>query len=233
MQKNEIENKILEMLEMQDTLNTNTNDANWRDWLTTKWKVINWKRCIYMETAEAIDSISWKHWKNVEGGIDYENFKVELIDIWHFLMSYLLRFYSKEDLVKIILNYLDEKSEVKLPKELNAEENLRIDKILLPYENLMMSSLKKEESEEFNKNFIKEFFICLDSAWISFEELYWLYIWKNVLNKFRQEHWYKEWTYVKVLWWKEDNFYMQKIIENTSWFENIYNELEKIYKKYC
>ena len=31
-----------------------------------------------METAEAIDSVSWKHWKNVEGGIDYENFKQNL-----------------------------------------------------------------------------------------------------------------------------------------------------------
>jgi dimeric dUTPase (all-alpha-NTP-PPase superfamily) len=60
-----------------------------------------------MEIAEAIDSISWKHWKNIEGGIDYENFKVELIDIWHFLISYLLTKDTLDNTVELIYQNID------------------------------------------------------------------------------------------------------------------------------
>jgi hypothetical protein len=80
----------------------------------------------------------------------------------------------------------------------------------------------------------KQFFIAIDSAWMSFIDLYKLYIWKNVLNKFRQDHWYKEWTYKKI-WsnWKEDNVTMQDYIENNEniSFEILYDFLEENYKK--
>jgi hypothetical protein len=39
-----------------------------------------------MEAAEAIDSFNWKHWKNIESEPDLDNAKVELVDIWHFIM---------------------------------------------------------------------------------------------------------------------------------------------------
>jgi hypothetical protein len=76
---------------------------------------------------------------------------------------------------------------------------------------------------------LKNFFIALNSAGISFDDLYKLYIWKNVLNKFRQDHWYKEWSYIKIWNWEEDNVVMQKIIEKETGFNNIYNALEKEY----
>lgn len=226
-----MKNKIIEMLELQDTLNTNTNTSTWREWITPKWKVINWKRCIYMETAEAIDSVTWKHWKNVDWGIDYDNFKVELIDIWHFLMSYLLTTNSIEEVAELTMKFVNEKSEIKLPKILDKESNLIIDDILLPYEELMFLSLMKDDSQEYIEAYIKSFFVCLDSANISFDDLYKLYIGKNVLNKFRQDHWYKEWTYIKMWNGKEDNVYMQEIIESKTWFDSIYLDLENIYKK--
>ena len=78
-------------------------------------------------------------------------------------------------------------------------------------------------------DFIKAFFISIDSASLDFDELYDLYIWKNVLNKFRQDHGYKEWTYIKVWNWEEDNVVMQRVLKTTKWFSDIYNELKKIY----
>lgn len=219
--------KILEMLELQDSLNSKTSWSDWRKWITNKWKTINWKRCIYMELAEAIDSISWKHWKNIEGWIDYENFKVELIDIWHFLMSELEIYYSNKELISIIEKYLDEKSEVKLPLVWSASNNIDMDKIISPYEQLMALTLWKENLEEM----LKSFFICLDSASITFDDLYKLYIWKNVLNKFRQDNWYKEGMYIKIWNWDEDNVVMQRIIEKTIWFDEIYKGLEEAYNK--
>lgn len=221
--------KIIEMLALQDKLNTNTNDSNWRNWITPNGKIINWKRCIYMELAEAIDSVSWKHWKNIEGWIDYENFKIEMIDIWHFVMSYLLIHWAYEEIANDIMEYVNVKSEIKLPKELTKEINLELDNILLAYEKIMQLALEKNDSIEYRKNLIESFFYWLDEAWIDFNELYNLYIWKNVLNKFRQDNWYKEWTYIKIWNWKEDNVHMQEVLENNSWFDNIYNKLSEIY----
>lgn len=222
--------KIIEMLELQDTLNKKTSWNEWRLWITNKWKTINWKRCIYMELAEAIDSVSWKHWKNVEGGIDYENFKVELIDIWHFLMSELLRHFTIEELVELTTKYSDSKSETKLPLVWSKENNVQLDDIIEPYEHLMALTLVKIDDKDYLENLIEAFFVCLDSASVSFDDLYKLYIWKNVLNKFRQDHWYKEWTYIKIWKGEEDNVVMQRIIEKTLWFKEIYEGLEDVYK---
>ena len=52
------------MLEMQQTLNDETNGEGWESGYNKYGKIISWKRCIYMECAELIDSFAWKHWKN-------------------------------------------------------------------------------------------------------------------------------------------------------------------------
>lgn len=223
-------NQIIEMFELQAKLNNNTNWINWKDWITNRGKTINWRRCIYMELAEAIDSVSWKHWKNVDGWIDYENFKVELIDIWHFLMSELLRFFTIEELVELTIKYSESKSNTKLPLVWRKENNVELDDIIEPYENLMALTLVKIDDKDYLENLIESFFICLDSASVSFEDLYKLYIWKNVLNKFRQDHGYKEWNYVKIWNGEEDNVVMQRIIEKTLWFDEIYKWLKDVYK---
>lgn len=226
-----MDNMILEMIELQDKLNSNTSWNTWTSGLTNAWKIINWKRCCYMELAEAIDSLPWKHWKNIKWEVDYENFKIEIIDIFHFVLSEWLVHLSKSELLEKIKLYKNTKSSTKLPKFFDETNNLDLDKVLLPYENFMEICLKKSDLENFIDDFLKLFFECLDSSWITFEELYNLYIWKNVLNKFRQDNWYKEWTYIKVWNGSEDNVWMQKVLKTTTWFENIYLELEKIYKK--
>ena len=58
--------EILEnMLKLQQKLNDETNGLNWEEGYTKEGKLISWRRCIYMECAELIDSFSWKHWKNI------------------------------------------------------------------------------------------------------------------------------------------------------------------------
>ena len=93
-------NRMIEMFGLQNRLNDDTNGPKWRDGVTKHGKVINWKRCIVMETAELIDSFSWKHWKSIDGGIDIENIRIEMVDIWHFVMSYILRFKTPEEAAK-------------------------------------------------------------------------------------------------------------------------------------
>jgi len=223
--------QIKEMLNLQNKLNSDTNWDNWKLGITNKWKVINWKRCIYMELAEAIDSVSWKHWKNIDWGIDYENFKVELIDIWHFLMSELLIHMQIEEIVDIFIDKSSIEARIKLPREWTKDDNSNIDDIIEPYENLMVLSLVKIDKRDYLSDLIEAFCICMNSAWVDIDDLYKLYIWKNVLNKFRQDHGYKEWTYIKVWNGEEDNVVMQRIIADTIWFEGIYHKLEKEYSK--
>ena len=90
--------QILQMLELQQQLNDATNGANWEEGVTKNGKKIDWKRCIYLEAAELVESYPWKHWKNIDATPDYENIKIELVDIWHFVMSEALRIYKTDDL---------------------------------------------------------------------------------------------------------------------------------------
>ena len=90
--------QILQMLELQQQLNDATNGENWEEGITKNGKKIDWRRCIYLESAELVESYPWKHWKNIDAQPDYENIKIELVDIWHFVMSEALRLYKVEAL---------------------------------------------------------------------------------------------------------------------------------------
>ena len=86
--------KIKEMFELQQKLNDDTNGKDWEKGYTKSGNMINWKRCIYMECAELIDSFAWKHWKDLSKPTDWDNVKVEIIDIWHFILSLGLEHYK-------------------------------------------------------------------------------------------------------------------------------------------
>jgi len=225
--------KILEMLLLQNELNSDTNGPNWREDITKNSKKINWKRCIFMESAELIDSFPWKHWKNIEANIDLQNIKIELVDIWHFIMSYLLKFHSPTDLANLIENLKDVKSDIKIPQKWNKEDNLKIDEYLDIFEELMALSLIKNDSDLYQESLLETFFKACDAVELNFDELYKLYIGKNVLNKFRQDHGYKSGSYKKIWNNKEDNIVMQEIIKNEKEinFDKLYKKLENEYKK--
>jgi hypothetical protein len=92
-------------------------------------------------------------------------------------MSYLLTKDSVDNVIDLILENIDgNTSEIKLPEELTKEGNLLLDNILEPYEQLMMLSLEKKDDREYRVSFVKQFFTCLDSAEITFDDLYKLYI---------------------------------------------------------
>jgi hypothetical protein len=48
--------KILQMLQLQQQLNGNTNGKEWAKGITKNGKIIDWKRCVYLECAELIES---------------------------------------------------------------------------------------------------------------------------------------------------------------------------------
>ena len=50
---------------------------------------LRFENAIIVEVAELIDCLGYKWWKHQE--IDEANARVEIVDIWHFVMSYVLR----------------------------------------------------------------------------------------------------------------------------------------------
>ena len=213
--------KIYEMLQLQNQLNNDTNGVQWRQDVTKNGKRINWKRCIYMETAELIDSFPWKHWKSIDAEPNLQNVKIELVDIWHFLMSYLLKFNELDAAAKLIDNLKDTKSDIKIQKW----DNDKVEEYLDIFEELMALTLVKNDSEMMQEALVEQFFKACDSVGLGFSELYALYIGKNALNQFRQEHGYKEGTYKKIWNGKEDNEVMQELIERNP--DISYEELKK------
>jgi len=206
------------MFTLQDKLNTNTNGENWKSGITNRGKEINWNRCIYMEAAEAIDSFpAWKHWKNINAKPDWNNLKIELVDIWHFIMSEMIVKYGIEKSVEECYHYYNFTDLKKMDKNFNELDIL---------EKIMLDALHKRIPYEI-------FFVAVEKVKdFTMDDVYSLYIGKNVLNQFRQEHGYKEGTYKKEWNGKEDNVYMQNLIKDNPSinYNELYTSLEEIYK---
>jgi hypothetical protein len=74
----------------------------------------------------------------------------------------------------------------------------------------------------------------MQAAELSFDELYKTYIGKNVLNFFRQDHGYKEGSYIKIWNGKEDNEYLSEILakldaDSVDFSDQVYQQLLQFY----
>lgn len=222
--------KILLMLQLQAQLNDATNGEKWTSGITKNGKTINWRRCIYMECAEMVDSFSWKHWKSINQEPDWDNLQIEVIDVWHFIMSLAIENYSKtlrggiEDLALNI-------SQLPSFSTINARNNIFgfQDKVIAKVENIIRLSL--EEGELKLEELFGEFFDLAVMSGLDLDTLYRLYVGKNILNQFRQDNGYKDGSYIKVWAGEEDNVVMKRVWEDNGDIkpELLYKELAKAY----
>ena len=221
--------KILQMLELQQQLNDATNGLGWENGMTKNGKIIDWKRCTYLECAELIESYPWKHWKNIDAKPDYDNIKIEAVDIWHFIMSQGLEDYKKGNLGSIdtlannitsLANFSEFSGEL---KEHFKDYYEQIEVV----EVLMKTLFCGESTEKLMAAFID---VALQSG-LNLDALYKLYVGKNILNQFRQDHGYKEGSYIKIWNGQEDNVTMQNVLETQENIspEELYAALEKAY----
>lgn len=222
--------KILLMLQLQNQLNEATNGEDWTNGTTKSGRAINWRRCIYMECAEMIDSFSWKHWKSLDQEADWDNLQIEVVDVWHFIMSLAIEHYSRtlrggiEELALDIAN----SQEFTLEDEDNDEFGEQ-DEVIEKVENIMRLVLSEDELEL--EWLIIEFFELVDLSGLDMKSLYRLYVGKNILNQFRQDNGYKEGSYIKVWNGEEDNVVMKRIWERDADIkpDMLYKELTKVY----
>jgi dimeric dUTPase (all-alpha-NTP-PPase superfamily) len=223
--------KILQMLELQQQLNDATNGLGWEKGITKNGKLIDWKRCTYLECAELIESYPWKHWKNIEARPDYANIKIEAVDIWHFIMSQGLEDYKQGDLgnIETLANNINSLANFKEFSGDIKEHFKNYYEQIAVVEELMRILFCGGSTEKLMAAFIE---VAIQSG-LNLDTLYTLYVGKNILNQFRQDHGYKEGTYTKIWNGEEDNVTMQKILENNENIrpDELYKALETIYPK--
>ncbi|DAB39163.1 MAG: dUTPase [Sulfuricurvum sp. GWF2_44_89] len=225
-------NKLLCMVELQQKLNDATNGLGWEKGLTKEGKSINWRRCITMESAEMIDSFGWKHWKSIAQPTDYANLQIEIVDVWHFVMSLLLEF-THNNGAESIGELAERMSKTPEYQRLNTATSLEFgsDPLLMTkIENVMRLSLIPVSAEMVGA-LIEEFFELAYLGALNTTELYRLYVGKNILNQFRQDHGYKEGSYIKLWNGLEDNVVMKRAWETNPDMtpEELYDALKAAY----
>ncbi len=222
--------KILLMLQLQSSLNEATNGEEWTKGVTKNNKIINWKRCVYMECAEMIDSFSWKHWKNIDKEADWANLQIEVVDVWHFIMSLAIQNYANAykggvDELALDISALSNFNKIDTKNELFSTQDIIIETI----ESIMFDVLNRDNLEL--EKLISEFFDLVVMSGLDLDTLYKLYVGKNILNQFRQDNGYKDGSYIKVWAGEEDNVVMKRVLDKGSDISpsELYKELTKLY----
>ena len=183
-----LKEKFLRMLDLQDKFNSKLN-PNWKSKTSDDY---DWGSCVLAEGAESLSSIQYKHWKLQP--LDMANFGVEIIDIFHFIMS--------QHLVKHSPEYL---AEIYETRTLFGEDNIdydipKIKSLKREVKDLVLATLlfDKLGYEDNMYSQLESFFNIMELLDWSVDDLEQKYLCKNVLNELRQNNGYKEGTYVKM-----------------------------------
>ena len=198
--------KILTMLDLQDAMNAKVN-PDWRD------AGYPWYRAIWTECAEMLDHYGWKWWKHQEP--DMAQVHLELVDIWHFVLSDLI-------LHNDSMEKAAEQALAGLSQQVAAVD------FKSAIERLAMASIQNQSAD------IGRFAEVMQAADLGFDELFKTYVGKNVLNFFRQDHGYKEGSYIKLWNGREDNEHLADILaqleaDSADFSDQVYRQLEQAY----
>ena len=79
--------KLEEIFRLQESLNKRigVDTSSLSDEEKAKW-ILNYTRAMNQEIAELIDSVPWKWWAKYQK-FDEQNARVEVVDLFHFLVS--------------------------------------------------------------------------------------------------------------------------------------------------
>lgn len=183
------------MLRLQSRMNARVNP----DWVAAAYPYL---RAVVVEGAEAMEHHGWKWWKKQER--DLEQLRMELVDIWHFLLSHLLL-------------------------ETRGDEAAAADRLLalarpaatvdfdgISYRIDALDTLAKLELTTglaaAGRLSIPLFAALLRDCGMDWQALFCQYVGKNVLNFFRQDHGYKEGSYRKIWAGREDNAHLVEVM---------------------
>jgi len=174
------------------------------DWVAARYPYL---RAVAIEGAEAIEHHGWKWWKKQEK--DLPQLQMELIDIWHFILSeILLRNSGNVDAsLAALMMLLDSANTQKIIDFDDQQYSIDELDLLTKLELLIaLSVVRRIELGLFQS--------IMSDCKIGWIDLYRQYVGKNVLNMFRQDHGYKDGSYQKIWNGREDNEYLVEIIDS-------------------
>lgn len=208
------------MLSLQHSMNSKVDP----DWIKARYPYL---RAVAIEGAEAIEHHGWKWWKKQE--MDLAQLQMELIDIWHFILSEILlrSTDSGQDPKTALHQALAEAEETDLIQLDQREYPLDSMDLVRKLELLIAVSVARRIE-------LSLFAAIMADCQLDWTELFRQYVGKNVLNMFRQDKGYKEGTYTKIWQGREDNEHLVDIIHrldpaSANFKESIYKELESAY----
>ena len=216
--------QLVKMLELQNGINVKVNP----DW---KNAGNDWALASMMEAVEAIGHHGWKWWKKQTP--DYDQLRMELVDIWHFMLSDILVVGKHDSIADLSQDFFD---------VIEDETNKKVKAITFNGLNYDLSEISLMDKLKLfvgtsatGHTPINLFYSIMESTGLTHADLYQQYLGKNVLNFFRQNHGYKDGSYIKI-WFdgREDNEHLTEIMsfldmENPNIDNILYSELEKRY----
>lgn len=204
-------NILEKMVNTQNNLNIVTKGETWSS------QNLDWRLAITQESAELTDSFDWKWWKHMI--VDTENAKIEIVDIWHFVLSMMI----EED------TPLDEMLQVKFETLTKSGESKTNSDTIKHIKNITKVAANNKPALDIADAVL----MVAGKIGMSFEDIAKLYFGKAVLNNFRQLHGYSEGSYTKIWNDVEDNVVMQQISDTLSYDdtfeENLLNLLTETY----
>jgi dimeric dUTPase (all-alpha-NTP-PPase superfamily) len=170
------------MIALQNTMNQKVHPR----WDSQGFK---WTRAIMVEGVEAMEHHGWKWWKKQTP--DMPQMQIELVDIWHFILSYYIERHGDAAIDR-------------LDTDMNSAPDYFNERPVLSNLETLISRAGMGEVH------IPTFKALLHQTGLTYDELYRMYVAKNVLNMFRQNNGYKEGTYIKDWFGQEDNVVLEK-----------------------
>lgn len=203
---------LKELVEQTFVLQNKLNEVVNPNWVKAQYP---WYRAAWVEAAELLDHVKYKWWKNVNDPIDHEQALLELVDIYHFLVSDMIVHGISPSAITSTydrVSYLKAKDKEEQILEIEYFVNNCTDaKMILPIDYCRMVVMLGFKLE----NVLK---------W---------YIGKNCLNIFRQANGYKDGSYVKIWNGKEDNVVLAEFVAPSEIvdYDELYKFLTEQYSK--
>ena len=208
---------LLAMLALQERMNRKIDPA----WASAGHAFL---RAVLVEAVEGLEHYGWKWWKRQDPNL--EQLRIELVDIWHFLLSHYL----------VACGGNAAEAGRRIASEWRDPAEISFDGIVYDVSGLdlrrkleLLAALSAARRVS-----LPLFASLLEDCGIDAERLYRDYVSKNVLNHFRQDNGYKTGTYRKMWEDREDNEHMAEILArlapSAGLADQLYRELERKYR---
>jgi len=185
------------MLALQHGMNSKVDP----EWVSARYPYL---RAVVIEGAEAIEHHGWKWWKHQEH--DLSQLQMELVDIWHFMLSELLLEFDG-DLDRSANTLISAVADNRADSVNFDGQDYRLEDLgLVAKLELLIGTSVARRVE------IGLFEAIMRDCQMDWDDLFRQYVGKNVLNFFRQDHGYKQGTYRKTWNDREDNEHLVEVL---------------------